>query len=417
MRQPNVGRRNPRKLLQDNLAPVQARLQYITDYCYAGDPCKFARAIGVTTEMISYALRLNPRVNIRLLAHIIARTNIRAEWLLLGAGPVFAGRVGSPKETPGALELPVVLKSRYPTFDPLTVGFPPAFTSVPSTTVDGTTELAAGITADHFSAAQAIYAARIAHKPVVCFLGEPAMAAGAGVLTGELLAKQYVTGVATTGQGLVRDIDAANIVNPPDLNYIARLAANQGLGYGEALGRWGFDRRDAKKRSVMHAAYTLGVPATAHVEVGEIDQHASATVRGAELGAAIGAASYTDFLIFTEQVRQALAPDDFFGGVFIIAGEAHRGLNLFFRAYAAVAATGITPSAFTVILLSNTPQPFFQEQVRSHGGHYHTLQGNYRANVCHLLEACTAVYSGKIPHDIKQRLSLPSRTEIDQAAQ
>lgn len=267
------------------------------------------------------------------------------------------------------------------------------------------------MTADHIAAAQAIYSARIADKPVVCFLGAQALAAGAGVLTGEMLTRQYVTGVATTGQGLVCDIHAANVVSPPDLNYVARLAANQGLGYGEALGRWGFPHRDVKRRSIMHAAYTLGIPATAHVEIGEIDQHAAATARGAELGAAIGAASYTDFLIFTEQIRRLLA--DTAGGVFIVAGEAERGLNLFFRAYAAVKATGIVPAAFTVILMSNTAQPCFQEQVRSHGGHYHSLQGNYRANVCHLLEACTAVYSGKIPHDLRQKLSIESRTEVD----
>ena len=358
--------------------------------------------------MLKRALFSKAQLSLRLLAQISMHTTIRADWLLFGAGPMFSGPRGVPISVPGELSLPALLQTRHPVFDTLTVGVPPAFTSVPETTVEGSTESALAV--EHIAAAQAVYSARIADKPVLCFLGAQALAAGAGILAGELLAQQYVTGVATTGQGLVRDIQSANIVSPPDLNYIARLAANQGLGYGEALGRWGFPYRDVKRRSIIHAAYTLGLPATAHVEIGEIDQHASATARGAELGAAIGAASYTDFLIFTEQVRHVLTDT---GGVFIVAGEADRGLNLFFRAYAAVKATGVTLAPFTVILMGNTIQPHFQEQVRSHGGHYHTLQGNYRANVCHLLEACTAVYSGKVPHDLKQRLSIESRTEVD----
>lgn len=335
-------------------------------------------------------------------------TSIRAEWLLCGDGPMFASPRGVPEIIPGALSLPARLQTCYPVFDTLTVGVPPAFTSVPVRAIESEPE--AALTAAHIAAAQAIYSARIADKPVVCFLGAQALTAGAGISAGNMLTHQYITGVATTGQGLVCDINVAHIISPPDLNYIARLAANQGLGYGEALGRWGFPHRDVNLRSVFHAAYTRRIPATAHVEIGEIDQHASATARGAELGAAIGAASYTDFLIFTEQVRQILSGT---GGVFIVAGEADRGLNLFFKAYAAVKSTGVTLSPFTVILMGNTIQPHFQEQVRSHGGHYHTLQGNYRANVCHLLEACTAVYSGTIPHELRQRPSIEPRTEVN----
>jgi hypothetical protein len=390
------------------VAPIQARLQYINSYCYAGDRYKFARAIGIASEVLKRALFDKPQMSVRLVAQVIMHTSIRADWLLCGAGPMFTGQRGVPKIIPGELSLPARLQTRYPVFDTLTVGVPPAFTSVPVQTSESAPALA--LTAEHIAAAQAIYSARIADKPVVCFLGAQALSAGAGILAGEMLTQQYITGVATTGQGLVCDIHAANIVTPPDLNYIARLAANQGLGYGEALGRWGFPHRDVNRRSVVHAAYTLKLPATAHIEVGEIDQHAAATARGAELGAAIGAASYTDFLIFTEQVRHMLSDT---GGVFIVAGEADRGLNLFSKAYAAVKSTGVATSAFTVILMSNTNQPQFQEQVRSQGGHYHSLQGNYRANVCHLLEACTAVYSGNIPHDLRQRPSIEPRTEVD----
>ena len=401
-------KRNPRKFTLNSIAPIQARLQYINSYCYNSDRYKFARAIGIVPAVLKRALFDTPQMSLRLVAQVIMHTSIRADWLLIGAGPMFSGQRGVPKIIPGALSLPASLQTRYPFFDTLTVGVPPAFTSVPISVVES--EPAAALTAEHIAAAQAIYSARIADKPVVCFLGAQALSAGAGILAGEMLTQQYITGVATTGQGLVRDIQAANIVTPPDLNYIARLAANQGLGYGEALGRWGFPHRDVNRRSVVHAAYTLGLPATAHVEVGEIDQHASATARGAELGAAIGAASYTDFLIFTEQIRHMLSDT---GGVLIVAGEADRGLNLFFKAYAAVKSTGVSLSAFTVILMGHTIQPHFQEQVRSHGGHYHPLQGNYRANVCHLLEACTAVYSGNIPHDLRQRPSIESRTETD----
>lgn len=409
MRLPRPFKSNPRKLTRANFDPIRARLQYIVDYCYGGNKSRFARAIGVDPKVLDYAAKVKSPVNVRLLIHIVMYGPIRAEWLLCGAGPMLVGQSAAPKEIPGLLELPTALKTRYPFFDTLTVGVPPAFVTVPEAIAELPDESA--MSAEHIAAAQAIHTARVADKPVVCFLGAQALAAGAGIVAGAFLTHQYVTGIATTGQGLVRDIRAAHITSPPDLNYIARLAANNGIGYGEAIGRWGFDKRDEKHRSIVNAAYRIGVPVTAHIELGEIDQHASTTVRGAELGAAIGAASYTDFLILTEQIRALLSGP--VGGVFVVAGEAERGLNLFFRAYAAVKAAGITPTEFTVIIMGNTHQPHFQEQVRSHGGHYYTLQGNYRANVCHLLEACTAVYSGKIPNDLRQKPSIEPRTEVN----
>ncbi len=112
-------------------------------------------------------------MSLRLVAQVIMHTSIRADWLLCGAGPMFSGQRGVPKIIPGALSLPARLQTRYPVFDTLTVGVPSAFTSVPISVVESAP--AAALTAEHIAAAQAIYSARIADKPVVCFLGAQAL--------------------------------------------------------------------------------------------------------------------------------------------------------------------------------------------------------------------------------------------------
>lgn len=84
------------------------------------------------------------------------------------------------------------------------------------------------------------------------------------------------------------------------LNEIARAAADNGLGFGETIGHeietGLFPHSDL---SVLAAGYRLGIPITIHVSVGYdiVHEHPNCD------GAAIGAASYTDFLIFARAVE------------------------------------------------------------------------------------------------------------------
>ena len=294
-------------------------------------------------------------------------------------------------ETPGTFVLPDKLQSSFPLFDPLTAVVPPRDTMSPYGI-----EQASSVSPEHITAAGAIHRARSENLPVLLFIGATAINAGAGIVAIELLRKKYVTAVATTGAGLIADIRATEPTSMYALDYVARCAAGQGIGYGEAAGRWAFAPKDNKTRSLLHAAYTLGVPASAHVEVGEMAGHMYPSGRGAELGAAVGAATYVDLLVFAEQVRQLCQTDR---GVMLFAGDAMRGLHLFLQTRAAVPCNGPL-SSFFAVLLDNHVQPDFAAYVTSHNGINHKLTGTYRANVTNLLEACDGVFSGKITQTI-----------------
>src|SRR5207237_8611970 len=101
-----------------------------------------------------------------------------------------------------------------------------------------------------------------------------------------------------------------------ELNEWIREAADNDLGLGENVGR----RIQAsdyphKDLSVFAAAYRRGVPVTVHAGIGYdiIHEHPNCD------GAAVGAASYRDFLIFTRTVERLE------GGVLLHFGSAMLG--------------------------------------------------------------------------------------------
>ena len=109
------------------------------------------------------------------------------------------------------------------------------------------------------------------------------------------------------------------------MNDAIRAGAAAGLGLGEALGRaildGDFPHRDV---SVLAAAVRIGVPLTVHVGVGYdiIHEHPNCD------GAALGAASYRDFLIFTQAVTRLE------GGVMLNFGSAVMGPEVYLKALA-----------------------------------------------------------------------------------
>ena len=87
------------------------------------------------------------------------------------------------------------------------------------------------------------------------------------------------------------------------------------------LRRWhrGFNQSDLLAREV---ARRCGVPVTSHVSIGSDITHAHANCDGA----ALGAASYTDFLIFARSVQ------DLEGGVYLNIGSAVTGPEVYLKA-------------------------------------------------------------------------------------
>src|SRR5438105_5639450 len=107
------------------------------------------------------------------------------------------------------------------------------------------------------------------------------------------------------------------------INDAIRAGASAGLGLGEAIGRAILDGDFPNKSiSVLAAAVRLGVPLTVHVGIGYdiIHEHPNCD------GAALGAASYQDFLIFTQSVS-ALE-----GGVLLNFGSAVMGPEVYLKA-------------------------------------------------------------------------------------
>ncbi|NDV23223.1 hypothetical protein [Desulfovibrio sp. JC022] len=85
------------------------------------------------------------------------------------------------------------------------------------------------------------------------------------------------------------------------LNDIISQGNAQGLGFGEAVGKYIYEKNlPHSEISLFAKAYELGIPVTVHAGIGYdiIHEHPNCD------GAAIGEASYRDFLIFAAQLEQ-----------------------------------------------------------------------------------------------------------------
>ncbi len=190
--------------------------------------------------------------------------------------------------------------------------------------------------------AQRIRSARQANRPVILSIGAHVIKQGCGRFIIDLLKRGMVTHVAGNGACTIHDFELSLIGATSEsvadyiregrfglwtetgrLNDIAKQAAAEGLGYGEAIGReiWQADHPH-REISVFGNAWHLGVPATVHVGIGYDIVHEHPNFDAA----ATGAASYTDFLIFTRQV------EDLEGGVFLNFGSAVMGPEVYLKA-------------------------------------------------------------------------------------
>jgi hypothetical protein len=187
-----------------------------------------------------------------------------------------------------------------------------------------------------------IATARQCGRPVILFLGGHPVKLGLSRYLIDLIERRIVTHVATNGAGLIHDFELASVGGTSEdvakwikigqfglwqetsrLNAIIGEAAERGEGIGEALGRLieaeRFPHRDL---SIAAAGWRAGTPVTSHVTIGGDIIHAMPNCRGA----ALGQASYTDFLIFTRSVQ------DLEGGVFLNIGSAVTGPEIYLKA-------------------------------------------------------------------------------------
>jgi hypothetical protein len=174
---------------------------------------------------------------------------------------------------------------------------------------------------------------------VIVLLGGHPIKLGLSRYLIDLMERGWITHVATNGAGIIHDFELAHVGGTSEdvakwiqvgqfglwqetsrLNDIIREGAARGEGLGEAVGRTVeeecFPHRDV---SLCAAGWRLGIPVTSHVTIGGDIIHAHPNCDGA----ALGATSYTDFLIFAESIRHLE------GGVFLNIGSAVTGPEVY----------------------------------------------------------------------------------------
>src|ERR1700719_3792356 len=160
----------------------------------------------------------------------------------------------------------------------------------------------------------AVQRARAGKKTILWGIGGHVIKVGLGPVLIDLIERGFVSGVAMNGAALIYDFE------------IAKNAVRSGVGYGEAAGQF-LTSSAAKARypssSVVAAAYRRRIPVTVHLAIGADIPH----MHPAADGAALGAASYRDFLLFCALVK-SMHP----GGVYMNWGSAVLLPEIFLKA-------------------------------------------------------------------------------------
>ena len=212
---------------------------------------------------------------------------------------------------------------------------------------------------DLTAVAERIVEARRAGRPVIVMFGGHIVKRALAPLLIEMMARGIVTHLASNGAATIHDFEIAMLGNTSEdvaasiedgsfgmaeetgafMNRAVRRGARDGLGMGEALGRYIAENEDFAFRqySLLYNAYRLGIPYTVHVSIGTdiIHQHPECDF------AALGWATGEDFKIYTAAVSQLE------GGVFCNFGSAVTGPEVFLKALSISRNLGYTVSAIT----------------------------------------------------------------------
>jgi hypothetical protein len=176
----------------------------------------------------------------------------------------------------------------------------------------------------------------------ILMMGAHVLRAGVARYLIDLMARGLIDHIAMNGAGPIHDWEFALVGASTEsvaryiqtgefglwqetgrMNDVIVAGARAGLGLGECLGKAILEGDFPHKEiSVLSAAVRLGVPLTVHVGIGHdiIHEHANCD------GAALGATSYQDFLVFTQTVTRLE------GGVMLNFGSAVMGPEVYLKA-------------------------------------------------------------------------------------
>ena len=248
-----------------------------------------------------------------------------------------------------------------------------------------------------------IVAAHRNQKPVIVMMGGHVIKCGLSPLLIDLAKRGVITGFAFNGASSIHDFEIALIGETSEdvsayiqtgqfgmweetgqlMNAAIQHAADTGIGMGEALGKQ-LVEVDAPYNaySLLAAGVQHDVPITVHVAIGTdiIHQHPTAN------GAAIGAASFTDFRLLT-----ALVTDLEGGGVVLNLGSAVILPEVFLKALTIARNLGWTVSHFTTANFDMNQQYRPVENVvrrpTEMGGKGYTFTGHHELMIPLLVQA------------------------------
>ena len=227
-------------------------------------------------------------------------------------------------------------------------------------------------TADGFDVlTERILTARKNKRPVIFSMGAHVIKNRLSRYLIALMKEGLITHIASNGAGSIHDFELAYLGGTSEdvptaiedgsfgmweqtgawMNEAVKLGVKDGLGYGEALGRYIDERPERfpyRDDCVLYQAYLLGIPATYHLALGTdiIHQHPTADF------AALGAATGIDF----KKICASVAELD--GGVFLNFGSAVIGAEVFLKALSIVRNLGyptfrITTANFDLVDLGD----------------------------------------------------------------
>lgn len=231
-----------------------------------------------------------------------------------------------------------------------------------------------------------ILKARDERRSVILLLGAHVLRAGMQRYLIDMMERGLISCIALNGAGVIHDFEFSLIGATTEsvaryikdgqfglwsetgmLNDIIKKAAEGDLGLGEAVGEeilnGSYPHKDV---SVLAAGARLGVPITVHVGIGYdiIHEHPNCD------GAALGKASYTDFLIFAHVL------ENIDRGVIASFGSAVMAPEVFLKALSMVRNTrgqrGEDADSFTTMVcdLRRMPEGFSSEAPKTHPDYY-----------------------------------------------
>jgi hypothetical protein len=209
------------------------------------------------------------------------------------------------------------------------------------------------------SVAEAVVEARSKNRAIIWGIGGHVIKTGLAPILIDLMRRGFVSSIATNGSGIIHDFEIAITGWTSEdvdsalgsgsfgmaeetgrlINEAIRRGAGEDCGAGESVGRMLVEMNPQYAGySILHAAYEAKIPVTAHITIGTDIVH----IHPQADGAAIGAATYRDFLLFTSLIKDLDG-----GGVFLNIGSAVTLPEVFLKAVTVVRNLGHSLADFT----------------------------------------------------------------------